>query len=156
MRISESAGACVAVLVRRLSATRQVRGWLPATVVRVALGVLWLGVLWLDEGVLKYRAGFGSVDIGLVGSSTLNPAVPAYFTAFSDHVLSRTTALFGCVMAVLEMARGVVLVLGVLILPIALDPFPVMTYWYADQLMALTRSGRCHRLWSLPSGRDCR
>ena len=115
-----------------MSATRQVLGWLPATVVRVALGVL-----WLHEGLLKYQAGFGSADIGLVvESAASNPRVPSYLTAFSDHVLSHTTTLFGFVMPALETALGVVLVLGVLTLPAALGSvFTLMTYWSADQLI---------------------
>lgn len=104
-----------------------------AGAVRVALGAL-----WINEGLIKYRAGFGAADIQLVvDSAAANSRVPAFFQTFADAVLGGAPELFGVVMPLLEVGLGVVLVAGVLTLPAALmSVVTLMTYWLADQLTA--------------------
>lgn len=95
-----------------------------------------LGALWINEGLIKYRAGFGAADIQLVvGSASANGRVPAFFQGFASDVLGGAPALFGVVMPLLEVGLGVALVIGVLTLPAALmSVLTLMTYWLADQL----------------------
>lgn len=96
-----------------------------------------LGVLWLHEGIVKYRAHFGAADIGFVVSNARTDSrVPGFFRAFSDATLARAPHLFGFAMPLLETALGVALVLGVLSLTAAVGSlFTLMTYWCADQLI---------------------
>ncbi|WP_420309652.1 hypothetical protein ACOB87_03710 [Streptomyces sp. YS-B37] len=100
--------------------------------VRVALGVL-----WLHEGTLKYRAHFGAADILLVANSAKsNSRVPGFFKSFADFALAGWPHFFGFAMPLLETALGVVLVLGVFSLPASLmSAFTLLTYWSADQLI---------------------
>ena len=96
-----------------------------------------LGVLWLLEGILKYRAGFGAADIGFVidGAAT-NSRVPGYFAVFADTVMRPAPALFGVAMPLLETALGVALILGVLTRAAALmSVLTLLLYWSADQLI---------------------
>lgn len=104
-----------------------------AALVRVALGVL-----WIDEALLKWHAGFGRADILLVVQSTAhNPRVPAFYRLFTDDVLGRAPALFGLGVPVVEFGLGVALVLGILTLPAALASVgELCSYWLADQLIA--------------------
>jgi thiosulfate dehydrogenase [quinone] large subunit len=97
-----------------------------------------LGVLWLNEGLIKYRAGFGAADIQLVvDSASSNSRVPDFCKAFTGSVLGGSPELFGFVMPLLEVGLGVVLIAGVLTLPAALmSVLTLMTYWLADQLTA--------------------
>lgn len=96
-----------------------------------------LGVLWLHEGTLKYRAHFGAADILLVANSAKsNSRVPGYFKSFSDFALAGWPHFFGFAMPLLETSLGVVLVLGVFSLPASLmSVFTLLTYWSADQLI---------------------
>ncbi|WP_328675567.1 hypothetical protein [Streptomyces sp. NBC_00343] len=96
-----------------------------------------LGVLWLHEGTLKYRAHFGAADILLVANSAKsNSRVPGYFKSFSDVTLAEWPHFFGFAMPLLETALGVALVLGVFSLPASfMSAFTLLTYWSADQLI---------------------
>ncbi|MFK0071960.1 DoxX family membrane protein [Arthrobacter woluwensis] len=97
-----------------------------------------LGILWLNEGITKYRAGFGPADILLVaGSASGNSRVPEFFQWFATGVLGKAPELFGVLMPLLETGLGVALILGVLTLPAAVGSVvTLMTYWMADQLIA--------------------
>lgn len=97
-----------------------------------------LGILWLLEGITKYRAGFGAADIQLVVQSTgSNPRVPDFYAAFTDTVLGGLSGLFGWGIPLLETGLGVALILGVLTLPAACGSIALlMNYWLADQLVA--------------------
>lgn len=108
-----------------------------ATVAAVAARAA-LGLLWLNEGVTKYRAGFGGADILLVvQSADGNSRVPAFFTVFADSVLAHLSGVFGVVMPLLETGLGVLLVLGMLTAPAALvSALTLSLYWSADQLIA--------------------
>jgi thiosulfate dehydrogenase [quinone] large subunit len=103
------------------------------TAARVALGVL-----WLNEGLIKYRAGFGAADIQLVvDGAAANSRVPGFFQAFAEHVLGAAPGLFGVVMPLLEVGLGIALVAGVLTLPVAfVSVGTLLSYWSADQLTA--------------------
>lgn len=96
-----------------------------------------LGVLWLHEGLLKHRAGFGRADIQLVvDSAGANTRVPGWFTPFTDDVLGRWPSAFGVAVPIVEVALGLALVAGVLTLPGAvLSSVTLTTYWSADQLI---------------------
>ncbi|MEV6501939.1 hypothetical protein [Streptomyces prunicolor] len=96
-----------------------------------------LGVLWIHEGTLKYRAHFGAADILLVANSAKsNSRVPGFFKSFSDSVLAEWPHFFGFAMPLLETSLGVVLVLGVFSLPASVaSVFTLLTYWSADQLI---------------------
>lgn len=96
-----------------------------------------LGVLWLHEGTLKYRAHFGAADILLVANSAKsNSRVPGYFKSFSDVTLAEWPHFFGFAMPLLETVLGVALVLGVFSLPASfMSAFTLLTYWSADQLI---------------------
>lgn len=104
-----------------------------AGAVRVALGAL-----WINEGLIKYRAGFGSADIQLVvDSASSNSRVPGFFQGFAEHILGASPEAFGVFMPLLEVGLGVALVVGVLTLPATLmSVLTLMTYWLADQLTA--------------------
>jgi len=122
--------------------------------VRVALGVL-----WLNEGITKYRAGFGRADILLVaGSASGNSRVPGFFQWFAENVLGRVPELFGVVMPLLETGLGIALILGILTLPAAVGSvFTLMTYWLADQLIGqypvMVLLSLCVLLWPLSASR---
>lgn len=96
-----------------------------------------LGLLWLHEGILKFRAGFGAADIQLVVASTAsNSCVPGFFQVFTDTVLGAAPGVFGVLMPVLEVLLGVALILGVLTLrAVGASAFTLMSYWLADQLI---------------------
>jgi thiosulfate dehydrogenase [quinone] large subunit len=96
-----------------------------------------LGVLWLNEGTLKYRAGFGAADILLVADSAKsNTRVPGFFKDFADFALAGWPHLFGFTMPLLETLLGIALILGIFTLPVSLiSIFTLMTYWLADQLI---------------------
>lgn len=96
-----------------------------------------VGVLWLIEGILKYRAGFGAADIELVAQSTEgNPRVPWFFEPLGAF-MGMAPGLFGVVMPALEIALGVLLVAGFLTRIAALLSIgTLMLYWSADQLIA--------------------
>lgn len=104
-----------------------------ATLVRVALGVA-----WLHEGYVKYDAGFGSADIGLVvGSTASNSRVPHFYQLFTADVVGNAQGLFGVVVPLIEVGLGVALILGIATLPAALmSVAQLCTYWFADQLIA--------------------
>jgi thiosulfate dehydrogenase [quinone] large subunit len=103
-----------------------------ATLARVALGAL-----WINEGVLKYHAGFGRADILLVVQSTAqNPRVPDLYKWFTANALGRAPDLFGFGVPLLETCLGIALVLGILTLPAALGSVAELcNYWFADQLI---------------------
>ena len=96
-----------------------------------------VGVLWMIEGFLKYRAGFGAADIELVAQSTEgNPRVPWFFEPLGS-VMGTAPALFGVVMPALEVVLGVLLVAGSLTRIAAFMSIgTLMLYWSADQLIA--------------------
>jgi thiosulfate dehydrogenase [quinone] large subunit len=103
-----------------------------ATLARVALGAL-----WINEGVLKYHAGFGRADILLVVHSTAqNPRVPDFYKFFTADALGNVPDLFGFGVPLLETCLGIALVLGILTLPAALVSVgELCNYWLADQLI---------------------
>jgi len=96
-----------------------------------------LGILWLNEGLFKLKAGFGGADIGLVVDSTVsNNRVPDFFEAFTTTFLGGAPDFFGWAIPALEVGLGIALILGVLTLPAALmSAFTLLTYWLADQLI---------------------
>jgi thiosulfate dehydrogenase (quinone) large subunit len=96
-----------------------------------------LGILWLREGIVKYRAGFGEADILLVADgATSNTRIPEFFTFFADHVLRPSAELAGLAVPLVEVGLGVALIAGVLTLPIALASLVnLMTYWCSDLLV---------------------
>ncbi|SDM20567.1 hypothetical protein [Microbacterium azadirachtae] len=109
-------------------------GEVVGTLARIAAGALWLG-----EGLLKYRAGFGSADILLVAQgSTGNSRVPFYFRPLGA-LMQATPGLFGFAIPALEVALGILLVLGlgrVLTTITALGSVAtLMLYWSSDQLI---------------------
>ena len=107
------------------------------TVVLTAARVA-LGVLWINEGLIKYRAGFGAADIQLVvDGAAANSRVPGFFQVFAEHVLGAAPGLFGVLMPLLEVGLGIALVAGVLTLPVAfVSVGTLLSYWSADQLTA--------------------
>jgi len=96
-----------------------------------------LGALWLHEGILKYRAGFGAADIGfVVDGAASNPRVPGFFQAFAEAGLGAAPGLFGVLVPLLETVLGAALVLGVLTRPAAAVSVVVLaSYWLADLLV---------------------
>lgn len=96
-----------------------------------------LGVLWVREGMTKYRAGFGRADILLVvNGAKENPRVPGVFSDLLSQSLGRAPTLFGLVVPAWETLLGVVLVLGLLSRPLAGAAIvTLMTYWLSDQLI---------------------
>ncbi|MBS1908045.1 MAG: hypothetical protein JST33_16110 [Actinobacteria bacterium] len=130
------------------------------------------GVLWLNEGILKYRAGFGSADILLVAQGASgNSRVPFFFRPLGA-LMQAAPALFGVAIPALEVGLGVLLVLGlsrVLTAIAALGSIAtLMLYWSSDQLiaqypamvllsaivLALPRSGRFGVAWWWGRRRD--
>ena len=96
-----------------------------------------VGVLWLAEGALKYRAGFGSADIELVVQSTTgNSRVPWWFAPLGSF-MDAASALFGVAIPALEVLLGVLLIAGLVTAPVALASIgTLMLYWGSDQLIA--------------------
>lgn len=103
-----------------------------ATLARVALGAL-----WINEGALKYQAGFGRADILLVVHSTAqNPRVPDFYKFFTANALGKAPDVFGFAVPLLETCLGIALVLGILTFPAALASVAELcNYWLADQLI---------------------
>lgn len=110
------------------------RRTLPLEVVG-ALARIGLGLLWIGEGVIKLRAGFGASDILLVadgadGSRAASAAVP-----IADLLMRPLAGLLGPLIPFLEVGLGLVLVLGVLVVPAAVVAAGVVgTYWAMDLL----------------------
>ncbi|MFP3465576.1 DoxX family membrane protein [Leifsonia sp. SIMBA_070] len=96
-----------------------------------------LGVLWLNEGLLKYHAGFAGKDILLVaGGAQTNTRVPPYFRLFASTVMEPASGLFGVMIPLLETALGIALVLGVFTrLAAVISVFTLLLYWSSDQLI---------------------
>ncbi|VXB54266.1 Thiosulfate dehydrogenase (quinone) large subunit [Microbacterium sp. 8M] len=122
------------------SATRRGARWLTGTSVVGALARVAAGVLWLGEGTLKYRAGFGAADILLVAQGASgNSRVPFYFRPLGA-LMQAAPGLFGVAIPALEVAIGVLLVLGlgrVATTVVALGSVAtLMLYWSSDQLIA--------------------
>jgi thiosulfate dehydrogenase [quinone] large subunit len=94
------------------------------------------GVLWLLEGVLKYRAGFGAADIELVAQSTAsNSRVPWWFDPLGSF-MQAAPGLFGVGIPLLEVLLGSLLVTGALTRLTALASIAtLMLYWGSDQLI---------------------
>ena len=103
-----------------------------ATLARVTLGAL-----WINEGLLKYHAGFGRADIFLVVHSTAqNPRVPDFYKLFTANALGKAPELFGFGVPLLETCLGIALVLGMFTFPAALvSVAELCNYWLADQLI---------------------
>ncbi|MGA1828753.1 hypothetical protein [Microbacterium sp.] len=98
------------------------------------------GVLWLLEGFLKYRAGFGASDILLVADSAAgNTRVPGFFAPLGE-LMRAVPGLFGIAIPALEVLLGVLLILGggrVWTAIVALCSIgTLMLYWSSDQLIA--------------------
>ncbi|MGN8025431.1 hypothetical protein [Microbacterium sp. 22242] len=114
--------------------------WLLASALLGGSARVAAGVLWLAEGILKYRAGFGSADILLVAQGTAgNSRVPFYFRPLGA-LMQGAPALFGIAIPALEVTLGVLLVLGLgrtLTTLVALGSVAtLMLYWSSDQLIA--------------------
>ena len=95
------------------------------------------GVLWIQEGALKYQAGFGSADILLVANGTRsNPRTPFWFEPMGA-VMSALPGAFGVLIPALEALLGAALLLGVFTRLAALGSIAtLMLYWGSDQLIA--------------------
>ncbi|MDR2998631.1 MAG: DoxX family membrane protein [Microbacterium sp.] len=95
-----------------------------------------VGVLWLLEGIEKYRAGFGASDILLVADGAArNPRTPWWFGPL-DAGMQAFPALFGLVIPALEVLLGVALITGLLTRLAALVSIAtLMLYWGSDQLV---------------------
>jgi thiosulfate dehydrogenase (quinone) large subunit len=117
--------------------TATTRGQRVATIA-VTLARVALGALWINEGLLKYHAGFGRADILLVVQSTAqNPRVPDFYKWFTANALGKAPDLFGFGVPLLEACLGIALALGMLTLPAALaSAAELCNYWFADQLIA--------------------
>lgn len=109
-----------------------------AVVVLATAARVTLGILWANEAVLKYRAGFGAADILLVADSTSsNTRVAPWFQLFTTHVMAGAPALFGVAVPLLELALGLALVVGVGTRLAAVGSVVQLTlYWSSDQLIA--------------------
>lgn len=96
-----------------------------------------LGVLWIREGMTKYRAHFGRADILLVvDSAKQNPCVPGVFSDLLSQSLGRAPTLFGALVPAWETLLGVALVAGLLSRLLAGAAVgTLMTYWLSDQLI---------------------
>ncbi|QAV71280.1 DoxX family protein [Salinibacterium sp. UTAS2018] len=96
-----------------------------------------LGILWLNEGLFKIKAGFDGADIGLVVDSTAsNNRVADGFEAFTATFLGGAPGFFGWAIPALEVGLGIALILGVLTFPAALmSAATLLSYWSADQLI---------------------
>jgi thiosulfate dehydrogenase (quinone) large subunit len=102
-----------------------------------ALPRVLLGILWLGEGAVKVRAGFGTADIGLVvDGATTNPRIPGAFAWFAQNVMAPFSAVLGPTVPLLELALGLLLVLGVVTTPVVLASTATLAlYWFSDQLV---------------------
>ncbi|MDR2320607.1 MAG: hypothetical protein LBE60_03040 [Microbacterium sp.] len=114
--------------------------WLLASALLGTAARIAAGVLWLNEGTLKYRAGFGSADILLVAQSAAgNSRVPFFFRPLGA-LMQAAPGLFGVAIPALEAALGVLLVLGLGRVLTAIAAFgsiaTLMLYWSSDQLIA--------------------
>lgn len=96
-----------------------------------------LGVLWLLEGITKFRAHFGAADILLVTDNAATVSrIPDFFAVFADSVMRPLAGLFGFGIPLLETGLGVALILGVFTLPAALGSvLTLLLYWSSDQLI---------------------
>ncbi|MBL3686250.1 DoxX family membrane protein [Leucobacter zeae] len=116
--------------------TRAAVATLAMTGVSVAARVA-VGAMWVAEGVVKYRAGFGAADILLVADGAAdNSRVPGWFgpVASSMHA---APALLGFGIPLLECAIGLALVLGACTRwAAAASIATLMLYWASDQLIA--------------------
>lgn len=94
-----------------------------------------VGVLWLIEGIVKYRAGFGAADILLVADgSASNSRIPTWFAPLGSF-MSTAPDLFGYVIPALEVALGVLLIAGLFVPFAAFASIgTLMLYWGSDQL----------------------
>ncbi|MGB3375583.1 MAG: hypothetical protein WBA87_10640 [Microbacterium sp.] len=112
---------------------------LPAPVAPLVGGAtrVGVGVLWVLEGSVKYRAGFGGADILLVADGTAtNPRTPWWFAPVSASMQALPDA-FGLIIPALEMLLGLALIAGVLTRLAALGSIAtLMLYWGSDQLIA--------------------
>lgn len=130
-----------------------------ATLARVVLGVL-----WVNEGILKWHAGFGRADILLVVQSAgQNPRVPDFFRAASEASLGQAPGLFGVAVPIVEVGLGLVLILGILPrIAAVVAALQLASYWLADQLIAqypimaalatvVAVTGVASSRWSLPA-----
>lgn len=122
------------------ASTGRTRGWALASVILSAAARIAVGVLWLNEGILKYRAGFGSADILLVAQGSVdNSRVPFFFRPLGA-LMQAAPGLFGITIPALEVMLGVLLVLGlgrVVTTITALGSIAtLMLYWSSDQLIA--------------------
>lgn len=95
-----------------------------------------VGVLWMLEGIEKYRAGFGTSDILLVADGAAsNPRTPWWFAPL-DAGMQAFPALFGVVIPALEVLLGVLLAAGLFTRLAALASIAtLMLYWGSDQLV---------------------
>ncbi|MFE6734892.1 DoxX family membrane protein [Microbacterium sp. NPDC057650] len=95
-----------------------------------------VGVLWLLEGLEKYRAGFGASDILLVADGAARtPRTPWWFSPL-DAGMQAFPALFGFVIPALEVALGLLLIAGLFTRLAALASIAtLMLYWSSDQLV---------------------
>lgn len=94
------------------------------------------GALWLTEGIVKYRAGFGAADILLVaGGADGNGRAPSYLGLLAE-AMRAAPGLFGGVVPAGEIALGVLLVAGVFGRWAAFASIgTLMLYWASDQLI---------------------
>lgn len=100
-----------------------------------ALSRIGLGLLWIGEGVIKLRAGFGASDILLVADGAEGSRAASVAVPIADLLMRPLAGLLGPLIPFLEVGLGVVLVLGVLVLPAALSAAAVAgTYWAMDLL----------------------
>lgn len=97
-----------------------------------------LGLLWLHEGYVKFRAHFGRADILLVvDGASANSRVPEYFRFVAEHLLRPMADLAGVMTPLTEVALGLVLVLGVFsTLSAVVSAGLLAVYWSSDQLIA--------------------
>lgn len=97
-----------------------------------------LGLLWLHEGYVKFRAHFGRADILLVvDGASANSRVPEYFRFVAEHLLRPTADLAGVMTPLTEVTLGLVLILGVFgTLSAVASAGLLAVYWSSDQLIA--------------------
>lgn len=95
-----------------------------------------VGVLWLLEGIEKYRAGFGASDILLVADGAArNPRTPWWFAPL-DAGMQAFPVLFGFAIPALEVLLGLLLTAGLFTRLAALASIAtLMLYWGSDQLV---------------------